>query len=428
MEDKRLALESKSSIALDLGRSYIEYFEIDDVCLKTFPDEALTAGQAFKNVMNGDIYDPGEENKGFSNHVGWLEPVKETTRPFEQDVQTVLKTAEKIRKNSKILAIIASGPAYLAARAGVNFFESTFIKGTPEIVFLGCCAGSACQKKNIDKLKGQKVSLCVIEDGELSPEANASFNAVKALLGGKGKYYAFTNNSKSAFASNAAKNGIELFTMPERFTGPAIITSPAVLLPLALGGVDINELLDGADLEPNDDMESFVPSGCAGAGASRELMIPLSSLNIKNYSVSRHLLKNKGYGMELLVYTDGRLEGFANWLKYLYSQNSSSPQMLYVDSVNLLQHNNIVEYANLYGKNFFETLLNIGNLASSQGELKDSTDLDTIGNALLLESMQKQRKSGVPIMRVEMKAPSAYYFGQMISMFSRTAAIMDIWK
>ena len=416
MENKTLTLETKECLALDLGRSYLEYHEIDDVCVKTFPDEALNAMTAFKNVMNGDVYDPGIENKGFSNHVGWLEPVKETLKPSSEEVQSVLKTAEKIHKESDVLAVVASGAAYLSCKAGLDFFSSSKASGSPEILLFGSGTDS------IEKLKDRKVSLCVIEDGELSSEARKAFDAIKPML--KGKSYVFTNNNKGALT----KEDAELFSMSEKFTGPAIILSSAVLLPLAVAGIDINELLESAELEPNEDMESFVPSGCAGAGATRELFIPLSSLNIKNYSAGRHLFKTKDFGLEVFVYADDRLRGFAEWLKYLYMLSSAN-QMLNVETANLFENKDtVLDYVNVHGKTFFETFLNMGNLASAARADADLADKVIAGNALLLDTMQKQRKSGVPIMRVEIKDATPYFYGQMISLFSRAAAIMSIWK
>ncbi|MCL1827755.1 MAG: hypothetical protein FWG20_06925, partial [Candidatus Cloacimonetes bacterium] len=131
MENESLALESKKCIVLDIGRSYIEYSSIDHLCIKTFPDEALDAMHAFKNVINGDIHDPGAENKGFSNYVGWLEPIKETVVPDADALAFIERAAAEIRTKSDMLLFFGAGAACLAVKAGIDFFAQN---EKPEII------------------------------------------------------------------------------------------------------------------------------------------------------------------------------------------------------------------------------------------------------------------------------------------------------
>ncbi|MDR3238093.1 MAG: hypothetical protein LBT84_06290 [Spirochaetia bacterium] len=421
--EKTLSLESKRCLALDLGRSYLAYTDIDSLCLETFPDEALDALQAFKNVMNGDIYDPGEENKGFSNHVGWLEPVKETLKPTDAELAAVKKAAQEIRAGSDILVFAASGPAYLAARSGVDFFDIS--GGSPEVLFLGCNTSPAYHKRLVEKLKGRRFSVCAVEDGMFQHESVIALNDIKAPE----KFYVFSNNRESTFCAGAGKAGAEILISAPEFTKQSLILSPGALLPLAATGIDIDAVIEGAELEPLLDMESYVPVGCAGAGATRELFIPLSSTNIKNYSAARHLLRRKGYGMELFTYIDNTLAGFSGWLKYLFMSTASGDRIIHADALDLsMNMNALIDYA-AANKSFFETFLHVGRLDRHDiGDFKTPDDLPALGSFLIMESMQKQRRSGVPIVRVNIPQADPYFYGQMISLFSRAAAVMDVWK
>jgi len=441
MENKTLALESKKCIALDLGRAYVEYSDIDALCLKTFPDEALHAVQAFKNVINGDVYDPGIENKGFSNHIGWLEPVKETLAPDADTIAFTEKIAAEIRAKSDVLLFAGSGPACLAVKAGLDFFAPD---DSPEIIFLGDL-NAGYHKRLREKLKGRKFSICAVEDKDMPHRMLVALNDLKGAEGfytkikgldevslgdvkGPESFYVFSNNSESAFCGLARKSGAEILIYKQGFTGPSLILSPGVLLPLAAAGIDIKGIIEGATLEEMLDMESYVPAGCAGGGASREMMMPLSSINIKNYSTARRLLRDRGYFTELLVYADPSLAGFTNWLKYI-SMDFAGDKLIHTDAINLANNADVLESYAQNNKGLFETFIHIGKLSwRNIEELKTAADLDSIGNWLAIESMQRQRKTGVPIIRIEIPEISPYFYGQMISLFSRNAAIMDIWK
>ncbi|MCL2026189.1 MAG: hypothetical protein FWG92_05225 [Leptospirales bacterium] len=441
MENKTLTLEGKKCIALDLGRAYIEYSDIDELCLKTFPDEALHAVQAFKNVVNADIYDPGEENKGFSNHVGWLEPVKETLVPDADAIAFIEKAASEIRAKSDVLLFAGSGSACLAVKAGLDFFAPD---EPLEIIFLGDL-NTGHHKRLREKLKGRKFAICAVEDKDMPHRMLVALNDLKGAEGfytkikgldevslgdvkGPEKFYVFSNNSESAFCGLARKSGAEILIYNQEFTGPSLILSPGVLLPLAAAGVDIKGIIEGAALEEMLDMESYIPSGCAGGGASRELMMPLSSINIKNYSTARRLLKDRGLSTELLVYADPAFTGFTNWLKYL-SMNFAGDTLIHTDAIDLANNAGALENYAQTNKGFFETFIHVGALGRHNiEELKAASDLDSIGAWLITDSMQKQRKTGVPIIRMEVPETTPYFYGQMISLFSRNAAIMDIWK
>ena len=420
MQNNTLTLETKKCIALDLGRAYLDYSLIDKLCIKTFPDEALNAGQAFKTAMSDDLYDPGEQNRGFSNHVGWFEPIKETITPDVDAINFTQKAAAEIHAKKGALLFAGSGPAYLAAKAGVDFLAQD---GQLEVIFAGDLS-AASFRKTIEKLKGSKFSICAVEDKEMPHGALIALNNIK----GAKNFYAFSNNSESAFCALAKKNGAKVFIHNQEFTGPSLTLSPGVLLPLAAIGADIKAVIEGATPEEMMDMESFTPAGCAGAGATRELMMPLSTLNIKNYSAARRILRQKDFSTELLVYTNPVLAGFMDWFKYA-SMCIMKETKIHVDAINLTNNSETIENYAQTNKGLFETFIHTGKLSRHDIEdLKTPADLNSTGDWLITESMQRQRKTGVPIMRIEIPEVSPYFYGQMISLFSRTLAIMDIWK
>ncbi|MCL1911810.1 MAG: hypothetical protein FWG13_06365 [Leptospirales bacterium] len=403
--DKKLGLESKKCVVVDIGRSYIDYFNIDELCLKTFPDEALDAMHAFRNIVNADVYDPGKENKGFSNYVGWLEPVKNTVVPDADALAFIEKAAAEIRAKSGALLFVGSDPACLAVKAGIDFFAQG---GQPEIILIG--ESGEASKKALDKIGGRKFSICAVEDKNMPREALAALEDIK----GAENFYAFSNNSGSPFCASAKKNGAEVFIYDQQFTGPSLILSPGTLLPLAAAGIDIKAILEGATLEKMEDMETFIPVGCASGGATRELLMPLSTVNIKNYSATRKILKDKGFATELFVYNAPVVEGFIGWLKYI-SKELAGAALINSDAVNFSAKNGVLENYTPDGKGFFETFVYIGKL-------------DLTGACRVTESMQRQRRTGIPIIRVEIPERTPYFYGQAISLFSKSTAITGVWK
>ena len=406
MGDKLLGLESKKCVVVDIGRSYVDYFDINSLCIRTFPDEALDAMHAFRNIVNADVYDPGKENKGFSNYVGWLEPVKNTVVPDADALAFIERAAAEIRAKSDAMLFVGSDPACLAVKAGIDFFVRD---GKPEIILVEE-PSEASYKKAFDKLNARKFSICAIEDKDMPREALKVLENIK----GAENFYAFSNNSGSPFCASAKKNSAEVFIYDQKFTGLSLILSPGTLLPLAAAGIDIRAILEGATLEKMEDMETFIPVGCASGGATRELLMPLSTVNIKNYSATRWLLKDRGFATELFVYNAPILAGFTDWLKYI-SAEFAGAALIQADVVNFSANNGVLENYTPDGKGFFETFVYIG-------------QLDPTGSCRVTESMQRQRKTGIPIIRVEIPERSPYFYGQAISLFSKSLAITDIWK
>lgn len=400
-----MPLESKKCICLDLGRAYMDYADIDALCLKIFPDEPLNAGQAFRNAVNGDVFDPGINNEGFSNSVGWLEPVQDTLAPSAEDVSKIKSIAEALKKQSDEIIFTGSSSMLLAISAGLDFFAPDFSEDTPKLRVIGGEYGNKAFQNIINGVKGKRLAIVTAEDGNLSPAESLILERLKSMASSA---YSFTNNPKSSLKNEEA----EIFAMKEAFTATEAAMSPAALLPLAIGGINIGDILEGAELEPIPDMETFVPSGCAGAGATRELLLPLASLNIKNYSASRHLFLERGLNREIFVYGDGRLRGLANWLKALFL----SAEGIYADAFCLS------EMPPLRFDRLFETFIQIG------ATKEEPDDMDGIINFALMSSMRAMRKSGTPILRIELPEASPYFYGEAISLFQKTAAVMSLWK
>lgn len=411
-----MPLESKECLCLNLGRAYIDYLDIDHLCLSTFPDEPLNAVQAFKNVVNSDIYDPGEKNTGFSNHVGWLEPVQDTLIPSNEAIENLERIAAEFREKTDSIIFVCSSSFASAIKAGVDFFYPDFPEDMHRLIFAESGLGKAEMQRLLSFAKQNKCGLIAAEDIRFSHGESLIFNELKSAV--PEELVCILTNSSTGFLSEFARqSNVKTVQMDEGFTANAAMLSHAALLPLAIGGINIGNIVQGACLEPIPDMESFVPAGCAGAGATLEIMLPLSSLNIKNYSAAKHLLQARGFVSETFVYASPRLAGFVQWAKNMFTQTSSIyADALHVSSVNDAQP--------LSHEPYFETVLQIGR----SPEEDEPTDLDAAANASLLLLMRRQRKSGLPIIHIELPRATPEFYGAAISLFAKTAEVMKLWK
>ncbi len=454
---KALNPEQKPSAFLDLGRSYLEYLDIDYLCIRTFPDEPLTAIQAFKNVasgsthptydpsefkqsddptdrtvIDGEVIDPQERNEGFTNYVGWMEPIKAPIRPSDEKLSAVTEAAA-VPASHEFLAVIASGSMYTCIKAGTDFLSGNFSESAPELIFLGAECSTAYHRQAMNRLKGRKFSVCAAEDTELAPEARAALNAVKETVSPE-NIYVFTNNPASSLAAEARKKGWHLFTDESTFTGHRAVLSCGALFPLAVCGVNIMEAAKGSDLAEMPDMESFIPVGCSGVGVSREQMMPLSTLNIKNLSGSKYLLKQDGYSKEITAYADPRLKGLAEWIRSAAMECAEGmDRIIYNEPLCLTESGKeLIQLGNLrtQKKEFFVTYINIGKIAGlpDPEEITSADDLEILHNSIVIDTMRKQRRSGIPLLRIELPEASPFFFGEAVNLFSRAAAIDRIWN
>ena len=221
--------------------------------------------------------------------------------------------AERIRGDSQALVVIGIGGSYLGARAVVELVNSPNFnlthKDGPAIYFAGNGLSTDAMLEVIDLIKDKDWSINVISKSGTTTEPAVAFRIFKNLLEEKyGKeearkrIYATTDAHRGALKGLADAEGYEEFVVPDAVGGRYSVLTAVGLLPIACAGVDIVELMAGAE------------------EAMTALAAPGQDNPAWQYAAARHALYTAGKKVEILVGYEPSFRFFGEWWKQLFGE------------------------------------------------------------------------------------------------------------
>ena len=248
---------------------------------------------------------------------GWLDlPVNYNKEEFEN----IKIAAKNIRKNSDVFIVIGIGGSYLGARAAIEFLNSEnyncFLKNGPKIFFIGNSVSSLEIQKVLDFCKDKNVSINVISKSGTTLEPAIAFRIFKKFVEdkygkkeAKNRIYCTTDKEKGALRELADIEGYTCFEIPDNIGGRYSVLTAVGLLPIAVSGDDIGELLRGA------------------ADARLKFQNPDISCNdCYKYAVLRNILLEKGKSVELITGYEPRFRTFFEWWKQLFGESEGKDE------------------------------------------------------------------------------------------------------
>ena len=246
-----------------------------------------------------------------SDFIGWV------TLPRDYDrgeYARILAAAKKIQGDSKALVVIGIGGSYLGARGVIECLCSPNYnlkkKSTPNIYFIGNGLSSDALREVTELIGDDDFSVNVISKSGTTTEPAVAFRFFREKLEKKyGKaeaakrIYATTDAHKGALKSLADQEGYEEFVVPDNIGGRYSVLTAVGLLPIAVAGVDLDELMGGA----------------------QEMMTLCAKNDYSNpawqYAAMRHELYRQGKKVELLACFEPAFRFMAEWWKQLYGES-----------------------------------------------------------------------------------------------------------
>ena len=208
------------------------------------------------------------ERSGAGNDfLGWLDlPVREAT----EEITRIQKAAEKIRNESEVCVVVGIGGSYLGPRAAIELLQGPNHnigkgKGDPQIFFAGNGLSTRHWNELMRLLEGKDFSVIVISKSGTTTEPAIAFRGLKWMLERKygtdeanSRIYAITDPAKGALRQMADEQGWETFVIPPSAGGRFSVLTPVGLLPIAVAGIDIMSMMNGAaDAKEAYDLRSF---------------------------------------------------------------------------------------------------------------------------------------------------------------------------
>ncbi|MDF2657047.1 MAG: glucose-6-phosphate isomerase [Bacillota bacterium] len=385
----------REMIKLDLSRSLVEAQE-----LQTAAPGLLEAKTKLWS-----------ENEPFT---GWVK------LPFQYDraeLDAVLAAAEQIRKQCDILIVIGIGGSYLGAQAAISALTTGKETG-PEVCFAGQNLSGTYHKELLERIKDKELCLCVISKSGTTTESSVAFSILKDELYRKygreeanRRIYAITDARKGILREETTREGYVSFVVPDNVGGRYSVLTAVGLLPIAVAGIDVKEMLTGAE---------------SAAALEKEDHGPAAQL-----AAARMALLKRGKAIEVYEYYEPRLFFFGEWLKQLFGESEGKdgkgifPAALQF-STDLHSMGQFLQDGNQI---FFETVLNVLKPAEdilvpeSAGELLAGKSMNEINQAAVEGVIAAHEAVGVPIIKLEIPELTPYYFGQLVYFFETACAV-----
>lgn len=385
----------------------------------------------YLNAQIGLAHQMLHEKTGAGNDfLGWIDlPVDYDKDEFER----IKKAAEKIQNNSDVLIVIGIGGSYLGARACIDALSHTFYNAlskeqrkTPEIYYVGNNISGTYLKDLLDVCEGKEVSVNVISKSGTTTEPAIAFRVFKEFMenkygkeAAKERIFATTDKAKGALLTLAKEEGYETFVIPDDVGGRFSVLTPVGLLPIAVAGISIDDLMKGA------------------ADAREEYANPNVEENeCYKYAAVRNALLRKGKTTEIIVNYEPCLQYFGEWWKQLYGESEGKDgKGLYPSSVNFSTDlHSLGQYIQDGQRMLFETVINVESPRKDVTLQEEATDLDGL-NYLAGKTMDFVNKQayqgtilahvdgGVPNVVVNLPAIDAYNMGRMIYFFEKACGV-----
>ncbi|MFA5532381.1 MAG: glucose-6-phosphate isomerase, partial [Candidatus Shapirobacteria bacterium] len=239
-----------------------------------------------------------------SDFLGWVDlPVNYDKEEF----QRIKIAAEKIRNESQVLVVIGIGGSYLGSKAVI---EALGGDKKVEIIFAGNNLSSRYLNEILGKIEGREVSLNVISKSGTTIEPALAFRILRKWMENKygveasKRIYVTTDKEKGGLKHLADKNGYETFVVPNDIGGRYSVLTAVGLLPIAVAGVKIDELIRGAS-EARED-------------SNNEDLVENEAYK---YAVYRNILYGQGKAVEILANYEPGLHFFCEWWKQLFGES-----------------------------------------------------------------------------------------------------------
>ncbi len=362
-----------------------------------------------------------------NDFLGWRElPANYDKEEFAR----IKKAAAKIQSDSEALVVIGIGGSYLGARAVIDLIQSPNYnlkkKNTPDIFFAGNTLSTDAVLEVLELVGDRDFSVNVISKSGTTTEPAVAFRIFKAALeqkygkeGARGRIYATTDAHKGALKGLADAEGYEEFVVPDNVGGRYSVLTAVGLLPIAVAGIDIDELMAGAAAA----MTAF--------SADKSMANP-----VWKYVAARNCLYESGKKVELLACFEPAFRFMSEWWKQLYGESEGKEgKGLFPASVEFTADlHSMGQYIQEGERLMFETVVRYD---KPHGQLVIGEDADNVDGLNFLagkdlhfvceQAMRGTRLAhvdgGVPNILIETDTISARSTGELIYFFELACGV-----
>lgn len=361
-----------------------------------------------------------------SDFLGWLDLPRNYDK---KEFARIKKAAVKVQKSSEVLVVIGIGGSYLGARAVIEAVKSVhynaLCQDTPQIYFAGNSVSPSALQDIISLCENKDFSVNIISKSGTTTEPAIAFRVFRNLLekkygksGAKERIFATTDRARGTLKELADAEGYETFVVPDDVGGRYSVLTAVGLLPLAVAGIDIDAMMQGA------------------ADAMEALSICDDQNDCYRYATARNILRNKGKTVELMASFEPDFAMMNEWYKQLFGESEGKDQkgIFPASVVFSTDLHSMGQYIQDGRRILFETMVDIKNsrqdlkvVASEDGgdglDFLTDRSINEVNHKAMQGTILAHSDGGVPVLVLEMDSLSAKDMGYLVYFFEKACAI-----
>ena len=368
-----------------------------------------------------------------NDFLGWLHLPSSITPEFLNEIQAVANT---LREKCEVVVVAGIGGSYLGARAVIEGLSNSFAwlvndKKNPTILFAGNNIGEDYLYELTSFLKDKKFGVINISKSGTTTETALAFRLLKKQCEdqrgkeeAKDVIVAVTDAKKGAARTCADKEGYKSFIIPDNVGGRFSVLTPVGLLPIAVAGFDVKQLVAGAV-----EMEK----ACGKDVAFEENPAAI-------YAATRQALYTQaGKKIEIVCNFQPKLHYFAEWWKQLYGESEGKDQKgIFPAACDFTTDlHSMGQWIQEGERSIFETVISVETpneklLFPHDDENLDGLNflegkrVDEVNKMAELGTRLAHVDGGVPNILVNVPELNAYYLGQLIYFFEKACGISGL--
>ena len=355
----------------------------------------------YQDILNSENSDENEV-------LGWMRLDEIANEKIIADIE---EKAQEIRDRADVFILIGVGGSNQGAAAALKALQ----KDGPEIIYAGNNLSPGYLKDIMNKIKNKSVYVNVIAKNFATLEPGICFRVIRQYME---ETYGLEESARRTIAigspggsslENLAKaKGYTFFPFPISVGGRFSVLSPVGLFPIAVGGLDIRALIEGAKAikKQLSEQEAFTSDAYT-------------------YAIVRNMLYDRGYAIELLAYFEPSLDRFGKWWSQLFGESEGKDgKSLFPAVVSYSEDLHSLGQLIQSGKrNIIETFMNIEKPTDSLVVQKDDSedffdyldgiDFNKINKTAFESTMRAHTEGDVPCMKLNVPELSEYYLGQV---------------
>lgn len=368
-----------------------------------------------------------------NDFLGWLHLPSSITPEFLDEIQAVANT---LREKCEVVVVAGIGGSYLGARAVIEGLGNSFAwlvndKKNPTILFAGNNIGEDYLFELTSYLKDKKFGVINISKSGTTTETALAFRLLKKQCEdqrgkdeAKDVIVAVTDAKKGAARTCAGKEGYKSFIIPDNVGGRFSVLTPVGLLPIAVAGFDVKQLVAGA---------AEMEKACGKDVAFEENPAAI-------YAATRQALYTQaGKKIEIVCNFQPKLHYFAEWWKQLYGESEGKDQKgIFPAACDFTTDlHSMGQWIQQGERSIFETVISVETpneklLFPHDDENLDGLNflegkrVDEVNKMAELGTRLAHVDGGVPNILVNVPELNAYYLGQLIYFFEKACGISGL--